>query len=170
MFKKILLILSALTLIVGCKTMQVYESPQNEETSKITVNRDMEPFLLASLTTSIFKLAEQRACGGNLNLEEDKQFIRLNKGNPLISNINESGVNVQPHEPLILRVQTNSGVDLGCSRSVEFTPDSNKNYEIKLSGQVNFRPYECSVELWSTEKATNLIKQEEFEQYYDCSS
>jgi len=170
MFNKILIILSVSTLIVGCKTMQVYEAPQNEETSKITVNRDMEPFLLASLTTSIVKLAEYRECGKDLNREEDKRFIRLNKGNPLISNINENGVNVQSKEPLMLGIYTNSGMDVGCSRSVRFTPDSNKNYEIKLLGQVNFRPYECSVELWSTEKAANLTKQEEFEQYHDCSS
>lgn len=166
MLKKVTSVFITLFILSACAMIQEYKAPTSGEVSKILITSDVEAPMLG-YSTYIYKVKEFRKCYYGLNAEEDTRFMTLDKGNPLVSEFNAQGVNVSAGEKITLAIETVAGGNL-CPLFVGFTPDENKDYEIKVLGKVNISPHQCRAELWSTVKNTNKSIKEEFEYLNEC--
>jgi len=167
MSKNSISILCLLSILTSCATVQDYSSTQLPENSKITMVRDIEGPLLGT-STFVYKLAAPRDCQEGANIQEDKRFMTLDKINPLIKQLNENGVSVDPNTPLLLRIQSVAGPIYNCTLQVSFVPSTDKNYEIKLLGRIDASPHQCKAELWSAKKGGDGLQKENFENYDEC--
>ncbi len=169
MFKLNVILISLLVSLFSCASPEVYKSAQEDTAVKLTLNREMEPFLLTSLTTIIHKYPEYKMCGEKLDPQTVKLLMRYNQRNPLITNINYEGVYVEADEPLVLAILSFSGMNIPCTHIVKFIPNNSKNYELRLTGQITNQPFDCNTELWSIDKISNVKNKEKFDEFQNCA-
>ncbi|WP_261841403.1 hypothetical protein [Aliamphritea ceti] len=169
MFKNMLLTSAVLSTLTGCATAPDYVTPENVETTQIHVTRDIKAPLIGGTSTQIFNMKAFKKCDEPMQAGNTR-FMMLVEGHPLMTNFNENGVNVPVGKPLSLFMFSVSGAMSTCSGIVKFTPESGKNYDIKLNGDLTaINPY-CTTELWSMPEGSDVAQQERFEEFDDCQS
>ncbi|WP_428034795.1 hypothetical protein [Amphritea sp.] len=169
MLKKNISALSCLLVLTGCASVQDYVPPQNTDTANVVVTRNITAPLLG-YTSTLFKLETFKTCHEEIGKNKATRFMVLDKGNPLIAEVNAEGVDVAVNEPVNLFMVTVAGPFNGsCSSIVKFTPESGKDYEIRLLGDITQSPGRCTAELWSTQAGSNIAQQDSFEEYDDCN-
>ncbi|PCI73271.1 MAG: hypothetical protein COB38_00805 [Gammaproteobacteria bacterium] len=162
------LLITSLLFLNGCAMMKDYVVSSNSNASKIVIQRDLETPVLGS-TTYIYEVNNQRNCSGDSS-EADTRFMVLDKGNPLVSEFNSSGVNIKPNKLISLLFHTVAGFSQ-CTVIVSFMPEDGDDYNLQLLGRVGtYKANICMVELSSTGKDSKIIKRRSFTAYKACNT
>ncbi|MGI2168912.1 hypothetical protein ACROAE_01715 [Shewanella sp. MF05960] len=156
MYIKISLIISLL-ILSGCAMMKDYVASMEANSPQVIIKRQLETPILGS-TTYIYEVSNDRKCNGDSS-KPDTRFMVLDEGNPMVSEFNSKGVNVKANEPISLLLHSIAGIAKQCSVIVTFTPETNFDYQIQLSGVLQSpRPTVCKAEIYGISKTTNLVK------------
>ena len=155
-------------LLSSCATIQDYVPSSIADAPLVSIVREFNQPILGS-TTTIYQVDEVHRCAGNSSGAPATRFMVLDEGNPLVADFNAQGVKVAPEKSLHLKFFSVAGYT-SCSNIVAFTPQSGKDYQIKLQGSLFGHNAQCSAQLYSTTKGTNELKKESFSLYDDCHS
>jgi hypothetical protein len=137
--------------------MKDYIASTEVNSSEITIKRQLETPMLGS-TTYVYEVTGDRKCNGDSS-KPDTRFMVLDEGNPLVSEFNSKGVNVTANTPISLILHSIAGIGNQCSVIVKFTPETDFNYQIHLTGVLQSpQPKVCKAELYGISKTTNLVK------------
>jgi hypothetical protein len=136
------------------------------DSSLITIERDLVQPILGS-TTFVHEGHNHTAKTPDDSFIAPTRFMVLDDWNPLVSEFNSDGVSVASSKAIILSLNTVAGPMYSCFITVGFTPQSGKDYQIKLLGIISTIPHACEAQLWSTKKGTNVVELEQFTSYDD---
>jgi hypothetical protein len=157
----------SLLFVTSCAMMKDYAASTNKNSSHITITRELGAPLLGS-TTYIYEVSSDRQCNGDSSIP-DTRFMVLDEGNPLVSDFNVNGVDVEPNKPISLVLYSIAGPANQCMVIISFTPETETNYQIKLLGRLDYQPNTCKAELYATPKNTNMITPQGFEYHNACN-
>ncbi|WP_193331721.1 hypothetical protein [Pseudoalteromonas ulvae] len=148
--------------------MKDYVASTEPNSPQVIIKRQLETPMLGS-TTYIYEVSNDRKCNGDSSTP-DTRFMVLDEGNPLVSEFNSKGVNVKANEPISLLLHSIAGIAKQCSVIVKFTPETNFDYQIQLSGVLQSpRPTVCKAEIFGISKTTNLVKPLPLEYHKVCN-
>ena len=163
--KKSALLLSIL--ITGCAGMPEYIEPKsNVPTAKLTVINDFDaPFL--GYSTFVNTHTESETCGKSFGAKSAARLIVLDKGNPLISELNHDGVKLSAGNKYSFMIMSVAGMS-NCTIFASFSPKADQSYEIKASGKLGSLGSNCKAELFKLDELTMAPKLIEFDYYGQC--
>ncbi|KEI71278.1 hypothetical protein [Endozoicomonas elysicola] len=151
----------------GCSVMKDFEQSDDENSSKITVERALSAPLLGS-STFIYATNNKRNCKGDSS-GNDTKFMVLDKLNPLVSEYNENGVFVENGKELSLLFQSVAELRQ-CTIIATFTPESASNYHIVLRGRIGSILDYCEAVLYRVNKISKKPVADKFSVYQSCET
>lgn len=155
------------SLVAGCAGLPDYvEPPTDAPSSKLTIKHDFEaPFL--GYSTFINVHTEEESCGKSFGSNSGARLVVLDKGNPLISELNPGGVKLSIDKKYTFMILSVAG-PINCAIYTSFTPLANESYEIKVYGELHSFSTSCKAELFKVDENTKQLSREEFEYYGNC--
>jgi len=155
-------------LLSGCASLPTYiEHETNTPSVKLVVDNEFNaPFL--GYSTFVDMHTEEETCGDSFKSKSAVRLIVLDKGNPLISDLNRNGVKLATGKKYSFRFIAAAGTT-SCSLFASFTPENQHEYKIDVSGVLLGFTAECKAELYSTDINTKVTLPVGFEYYGQCN-
>ena len=154
-------------LVAGCAGLPDYaEPPIDKPYSKLIIKQDFEaPFLGYSTFVNVH--TEEEPCGKSFGSDSGARLVVLDKGNPLISELNPDGVKLSIDKKYTFMILSVAG-PINCAVYTSFRPKLSESYELKVSGELHSFSTSCKAELFKTDENTNQLSPVEFEYYGNC--
>lgn len=154
-------------LVAGCAGLPDYaEPPTDTPSSKLLFKHDFEaPFLGYSTFVNVH--TEEEPCGKSFGSDSGARLVVLDKGNPLISELNPDGVRLSIDKKYTFMILSVAG-PINCAIYTSFSPKANESYEIKVSGELHSFSRSCKAELFKADENTKQLSPVEFEYYGNC--
>lgn len=147
--------------------MPEYIEPEpNTPTSTLKVTNDFDaPFL--GYSTFVNTHTETEICGKSFGAKSAARLIVLDKGNPLISELNPDGVKLSTGNKYSFMIMSVAGMS-NCTIFAAFSPEAGQSYEIKTSGKLGSFGTHCKAELFKYDEITMTSKLIDFDYYGQC--
>ncbi|MDO6565925.1 hypothetical protein Q4561_02525 [Alteromonas sp. 1_MG-2023] len=163
--KKIALLIPLI--ITGCAGMPDYVEPKSTTPSAtLKVTNDFDAPLLG-YSTFVHTHTETETCGKSFGAESGARLIVLDKGNPLISELNPDGVKLSAGRKYSFMIMSVAGMQ-NCIIYASFSPEADQNYEIKTFGKLRSYDNSCEAALFRYDELNEAYTSIDFEYYGQC--